>query len=99
MEHSIRTSGIPADEVFQIECVLRDERGDIARGDTIVTAEVRDGELLGLENGDLSDHTAYTAPRRRTLDGRLILFVRSRGTATVLLSSPGLPDVRMECST
>ncbi|MEV5070761.1 beta-galactosidase [Microbacterium sp. LMI12-1-1.1] len=92
-------AGIAADDVFQIECALRDQHGEVARGERIVTAEVRDGELLGLENGDLTDDTAYSVPRRRTLDGRLILFVRSGGAVTVVLSSPGLPDVRMECST
>ncbi len=54
-----------------------------------MTAEVDDGELLGLENGDLGDNTPYTANRRRTLDGRLIVFVRPGAKATVRLSSPG----------
>ncbi len=61
---------------LQIECTLRDERGDVACGERVVTAEVDGGELLGLENGDLRDNTPYTAHRRRTLDGRLIVFVQ-----------------------
>ncbi|WP_243076240.1 glycoside hydrolase family 2 TIM barrel-domain containing protein [Microbacterium sp. SS28] len=92
-------AGLAADGVVQIECTLRDADGEVARDERSVSVEVRDGELLGLENGDLSDDTPYTAARRRTLDGRVIVFVRSRAKTTVVLSSPGLPDVRMECST
>ena len=91
-------AGLAADGVVQIECTLLDEHGEVARDDRVVTAEVDGGELLGLENGDLGDNTPYTANRRRTLDGRLIVFVRPGAKATVRLSSPGLPDVRMECS-
>ena len=91
-------SGLAADGVVQIECTLRDEHGEVARDDRVVTIEVDGGELLGLENGDLGDNTPYTANRRQTLDGRVIVFVRPETTATVSLSSPGLPDVRMECS-
>ncbi|GAA1980492.1 glycoside hydrolase family 2 TIM barrel-domain containing protein [Microbacterium pumilum] len=91
-------SGIASDGVVQIECTLLDEHGDVARGERVVTARVNDGELLGLENGDLSDETPYTANRRSTLAGRLMVFVRPGANATVLLSSPGLPEVRMEWS-
>lgn len=90
-------AGLAADGVVQIECALLDENGDIARDDRVVTAEVDGGELLGLENGDLADDTPYTTNERRTLDGRLIVYVRPGTKATVLLSAPGLPDVRMEC--
>jgi hypothetical protein len=91
-------AGIAADRVLQIECTLRDEHEEVACGERVVTAVVDGGALLGLENGDLSDNTPYTADRRRTLDGRLIVFVQSGASATLTLSSPGLPDVRMEWS-
>ena len=63
-----------------------------------MTAVVDGGVLLGLENGDLRDNTSYTAPRRRTLDGRLIVFVQPGASTTLTLSSLGLPDVRLEWS-
>ncbi len=91
------SAGLAVDGVVQIECALLDEHGEVAHDERVVTAEVDGGELLGLENGDLSDNTPYTANRRRTLDGRVIVFVRPGAKATVLLSSPGLPDVRLEC--
>lgn len=90
-------AGLMADGVVQIECTLRDHRGEVAGDEKIVSAEVDSGDLLGLENGDLSDNTPYAAPRRRTLDGRLVVFVRPSGRATVRLSAPGLPDTRVSC--
>ena len=63
-----------------------------------MTAKVHDGELLGLENGDLGDNTPYSSNARSTLAGRLVVFVRPGAAGTVVLSSPGLPDVRLECN-
>lgn len=87
--------GLPTGGVVQIECTLRDAHGAIARGDVLVEASVEGGELLGLENGDLADVTAYALPQRRTMDGRLIVFVRAAGTASVLLRAEGLEDARV----
>ena len=89
-------AGLAADGVVQIECALLDSAGDLARGERTVTVEVEGGELLGLENGDLTDSTPYAANGRSTLHGRLIVFVRPGAQATVVLSSSGLPDVRLE---
>jgi hypothetical protein len=91
-------AGLPLGRVVQIECTLRDEHGRVSRDDVIITAEAAGGELLGLENGDLADNTPYSARARRTLDGRLVVFLRITGPATVRLSAPGLPTVQIECS-
>ncbi|MEU1972025.1 glycoside hydrolase family 2 TIM barrel-domain containing protein [Microbacterium sp. NPDC019599] len=91
-------AGIADDGVVQLECTLRDASGEIARDERVVTARISHGELLGLENGDQSDNTPYTADSRRTRDGRLMVFVRPDENAYVVLTSPGLPDVRLECS-
>ncbi|GAT71955.1 beta-galactosidase [Microbacterium sp. HM58-2] len=85
-------AGLAASGVVQIECTLRDGEGGIARGDLLVEASVEGGELLGLENGDLADVTPYALPRRRTLDARLIVFVRAAGEASVRLRAAGLED-------
>ena len=90
-------AGLAAASVLQIECTLRDAAGAVAGNDLTVTADVTGGKLLGLENGDLSDNTAYSASHRRTHDGRVIVFVRADGPATVRLSAPGLPEVTVEC--
>jgi hypothetical protein len=90
-------AGLSADGFVQIECTLLDANGDVARDDRLVTAEVLGGQLLGLENGDLGDNTPYSSYTRSTLAGRLIAFVRPGAATSVVLSSPGLPDVRLEC--
>ncbi|WP_102194049.1 glycoside hydrolase family 2 TIM barrel-domain containing protein [Microbacterium aurantiacum] len=87
--------GLSTGGIVQIECTLRDAQGALARGDVLVEASVEGGVLLGLENGDLADVTAYALPRRRTLDGRLIVFVRADGAASVVLRAEGLEDVRV----
>lgn len=89
-------AGLPAARVVQIECTLRDDQGAEARGDLLVEALVEGGELLGLENGDLADVTAYALPQRRTLDGRLIVFVRCDGPASVRFRAEGLEDALVE---
>ena len=61
--------GLAAEGIFQIECTLRDGLGEPARDEKPVTVAVEGGDLLGLENGDLSDNTPYSARQRRTLDG------------------------------
>lgn len=89
--------GIPAGDVVQIECALLDENGRPARGDRLVSVEVSCGALVGLENGDLADNTAYSASSRSTVDGRLMVYVRGSRATTVRLSAPGLPSLAVEC--
>ncbi|MBW9092096.1 hypothetical protein JNB62_00185 [Microbacterium jejuense] len=88
-------AGIPLHGVLQIECVLRDAAGAIARDDRIVEVVVDGGDLLGVENGDLADVTPYATAARATRDGRLIVYVRPHGTVTARLRAEGLPDGRV----
>ncbi|HLT60920.1 MAG TPA: glycoside hydrolase family 2 TIM barrel-domain containing protein [Microlunatus sp.] len=77
--------------VHQVECRVLDADGLPPRREVTVTAAVEGGELLGLDNGDLSDTTPYSADHRRTLDGRLIAYVR--GGTRLTLRTEGLPEV------
>jgi beta-galactosidase len=90
-------AGLALGGVVQIDCTLRDAAGQVAHNDIEISVEAEGGTLLGLENGDLSDNTPYRTSRRRTLDGRLIVFVRSTGATTVRLRAAGLPDVTVPC--
>ncbi len=91
-------AGLELGGIVQIECALRDAHGEAAAEETTITADVDRGELLGLESGDLGDNTPYAAPSRRTLDGRLVVFVRPHGkTTTVRLRAPDLADVEIRC--
>ncbi|WP_152364992.1 glycoside hydrolase family 2 TIM barrel-domain containing protein [Microlunatus speluncae] len=78
--------------VHQLVCRILDRHGRPARGEVMITADLDGGDLLGLDNGDLSDTTPYPAAHRSTLDGMLIAYVRGAG-ATVTLRAPGLRDV------
>lgn len=86
-----RIAGGGAD-VHQLECRVVDRDGRLAQGEIMITAAVDGGELLGLDNGDLSDTTPYRAEHRSTSDGMLIAYVRGDG-ATVTLRATGLPDL------
>lgn len=90
-------AGLDMEGVVQIECTLRDANGNIAGDERMVSVEVDGGHLLGIENGDLSDNTAYAQPQRLTFDGRLIVFIRPEQRATVRLSASGLADIRLVC--
>jgi hypothetical protein len=88
--------GLTTDDVIQVEVVLRDDDGNVAADDRLVSAEVSGGDLLGLDNGDLGDPTPYPRPSRRTQDARLIVYVRGGSATVVTLSAPGVADVRLD---
>ena len=87
----------PGEAVAQIEVALVSSDGERVSQDLVVTASVSQGTLMGVENGDLADNSPYTSDSRRTLDGRLIVYVRCHANTTVRLSAQGLPDVTVEC--
>lgn len=90
------TAGGPVGEgVIQVECILRDAAGEVARNDLVVAAAVEGGELLFLESGDLSDNTPYAARERRSFAGQLVVFVRAAGPVVLRLKPAGLPDVEV----
>lgn len=89
-------AGLAGGGIIQVECTLRDAAGAVARNEVTLSVEVDGGELLGIESGDLSDNTPYTASERRTFEGRAVVFMRPTGRASLRLSAPGLPDVRLE---
>lgn len=73
-----------AAHITQIEVSIRDTEGRlVSNDDQMIQVKTEGGQLLGLENGDLADLTSYTEPRRRTHNGRLILYVRSRAGESV----------------
>jgi hypothetical protein len=81
------------ERVLQVEVTLRDAAGNPAANDLLVTAAVDNGTVLGLENGDLADNTPYGSSSRRTLDARLVVFVRGDESTRVRLAAEGLPTV------
>lgn len=96
---SLKTSNAPsaivlhnwddaATDIFQVEVSVTDENG-ITIPDSSLLLEARiegGGELLGLENGDLADNTPYSCAARRTLHGRLIIYIRRTDRTPVILT-------------
>ena len=80
-------SSLPADgyAVAQVEVCLRDSKGQTACGhDEEIAFGVESGSLLGIENGAPDDLTPYTSPRRRTREGRAIVYLRAGEQAGVM---------------
>jgi len=69
------------DDIIQIELFVLDDKDRVVVSDhSKITVKVEgDGELLGLDNGDLSDVTDYTACYRTTYEGKLMIYVRKTG--------------------
>lgn len=81
--------------LHQIEVFVMDPNGKrVVNDSTMLFVHVEDNAtLLGLENGDLSDITSYTAPYRRTKEGRLLIYVRKQDMtlpAKILVSGENL---------
>ena len=62
--------------LYQIEVTLQDTDGHRVYTDsTLLRVTVENGNLLGLENGNLADVTEYTATYRRAYRGQLLIYV------------------------
>lgn len=89
-------AGLLGEGVVQVECTLRDTHGEVARNELLLTVQVDNGVLLGIESGDLSDNTPYAVPERRTFDGRAVVFIRAGESTSLRLTAPGLPELRLQ---
>ncbi|WP_167954961.1 glycoside hydrolase family 2 TIM barrel-domain containing protein [Anaerosporobacter faecicola] len=86
--------------IYQVEVSLLDQEGKVVQNDEhVITAEVQGvGELLGLENGNLSDNTSYTEDARMTLNGHLLVYIRRNGLGNIrlLVKAEGMRDEKVE---
>lgn len=72
------TDSIREMKLCQYEVRLYDENSiPVEDCDTEVFVSVSGGELLGIENGDITDLTPYYSQSRKTYLGRLIAYVRA----------------------
>ncbi|WP_091500119.1 glycoside hydrolase family 2 TIM barrel-domain containing protein [Amphibacillus marinus] len=82
------------EDISHIEVVLTDHEGRLVQKDQeqIEVSTAGPIEVLGIENGDLTDLTPYFAAHRKFYHGRVLIYVRSKtepGEATVHISSTG----------
>jgi hypothetical protein len=60
----------------QLEVRITDYAGHTITNDsTLLSIEITDGKLLGIENGNLADCTEYSSTSRRAYEGRLLIYV------------------------
>ena len=85
--------------VEQIEIELTDNCGTPLRSsDLTLTPRLSGpGEIIGLENGNLSDNTPYSSPARSTWKGKLIAYIRRTGeeVLTFTAGGEGVSDVSL----
>lgn len=83
------------ESIAQIEIRVVDNAGRVVPTDSsMLYPTVEGAELIGIENGDLSDNLAYSERYRRAYRGRAILYIRSKkaGTATVRVRADFLKE-------
>ncbi|GHU83440.1 hypothetical protein FACS1894196_3330 [Clostridia bacterium] len=71
----------------------------VPNAEMLLHAEVTNGVLLGLENGNLEDTQPYALPYRRAKGGRLLLYVgaaKQPGPVRVRVWGKALGSVEME---
>lgn len=64
------------EEIYQIELEWVDSSNERTMDEKIILFKGEGCQLLGFENGDLSDNTAYTENWRRSYDGQLICYLK-----------------------
>lgn len=81
-------------ELKQVEVYVTDDAGNfVSTADTKITVEVEgNAELVGLENGDLSDVTEYSANYRHAFNGELIAYILVHGKSSAKFKANGMKD-------
>jgi len=84
--------------VAQIEVDVTDERGTrVFLGTNEISCSITGpGKILGIDNGDLRDNSDLSAKKRKTHDGRVMVYVqalREAGSIQIRFNSPGLSPV------
>ncbi len=81
-------------ELKQVEVYVTDDAGNfVSTADTKITVEVEgNAELVGLENGDLSDVTEYSANYRHAFNGELIAYILVYGKSSAKFKANGMKD-------
>jgi hypothetical protein len=81
----------------QIEVFTTDENGNVCVDCAALLRYRADGgRLLGIENGDMSDCTAYASPERRVYNGRAVVYLLSKGAAKLTAAGCGFTEKTVE---
>lgn len=70
------------DHVYQLELTALDANHQVINQPNEITVTITNGELLGLENGNLADNTSYSENYRATYHGKLMVYFTTTDLAT-----------------
>jgi beta-galactosidase len=94
---------IHPDSIVQIAISLVDKNGlKITNAEAEVALEISGpGKLLGIESGSLDSHKNYQSPKRKTLNGKLIAYIRAtdEGKIGVAATSAKMISNKIEITT
>ncbi|RAV28479.1 glycoside hydrolase family 2 TIM barrel-domain containing protein [Sinomicrobium soli] len=87
-------------DVAHLEITIVDDKGtEVPQANRKLHIEVSGGgRCLGLENGDILDHTPHQSPYRKTFNGKLLALVGADDTAQdigITVSGEGLAPARL----
>lgn len=81
-DQDYRASGV---DLVQVEVAVKDSEGNLGYHDsTKLFVDVEGAEIIGIENGDVSDVTEYTANYRRAYHGKMVIYIRLKSEHSVL---------------
>ncbi|MCK0473262.1 glycoside hydrolase family 2 TIM barrel-domain containing protein [Halalkalibacter sp. APA_J-10(15)] len=88
------------EDIAHIEVVLTDQEGRMVINDQERIEVSTEGaiDILGIENGDLSDLTPYSESKRNFHQGYALIYVRSKtegGEATIHIRNTGAKDTKV----
>ncbi|KRC79882.1 glycoside hydrolase family 2 TIM barrel-domain containing protein [Sphingomonas sp. Root241] len=91
--------GTGFDQVAAIRIEIVDAKGVLVPGarDLLTVTVTGPAALAALDNGSITDHTAFASPQRAAAGGKAVTFVRGTGSGkvTVLATAPGLKPGRV----
>lgn len=78
--------------IAQVVVTLLDRNGQKSFEEKMLQVKVTNGELLGIENGDLGDVTSYDQAMRKTYQGQAIIYVKVEKDSILHVNAEGLTD-------
>ena len=79
--------------IYQFEITLKDAEGRPTKDDHLFRVQVMGaGKLAGIDNGNVSDLTPFSADYRKTLEGKAVVYVKRTGKGDITLNLSCIED-------
>ncbi|UKT64204.1 glycoside hydrolase family 2 TIM barrel-domain containing protein [Pedobacter mucosus] len=88
---SSNESKVKSGEVVYVFAKVYDDKGNLCpNADNLIKFNVKGGEILGVDNGDIASHEMYKAKQRHAYDGTCAVIIKATGNIEVEASADGL---------